>query len=263
MESNNLLRNVEEVPKNKKLIIFDLDGTLTESKSAIDAEMASLVGKLLGIKQVAVIGGGKYELFQSQFLTRLSIAPELLKNLFLFPTTATAFYRYGGNDWQKVYSQELSKEEKGKILSAFEKTFAELNYKHPEKVYGELIEDRGGEMAFSALGQDAPLELKQKWKEENPDIRSKMEAALQGRLPDMEVKITGLTSIDITRKGIDKGYGIKQIEKSLNISLEDILFVGDAFFHEGNDEAALNTGILCFEVSGPEDTKKLIEYLIK
>jgi len=263
MESNNLLRNVEEVPKNKKLIIFDLDGTLTESKSGMDEEAASLVGKLLGVKQVAVIGGGKYELFQRQFLTRLSIAPELLKNLFLFPTTATAFYRYSGNDWQKVYSQELSKEEKEKILSAFEKTFAELNYKHPEKVYGELIEDRGGEMAFSALGQDAPLELKQKWKEENPDIRSKMEEVLQGCLPDMEVKITGLTSIDITRKGIDKGYGIKQIEKSLNISLEDILFVGDAFFHEGNDEAALNAGVLCFEVKGPEDTKKLIEYLVR
>ena len=263
MEINKPLRDVEQVPKDKKLVVFDLDGTLTESKSGMDEEMALLVGKLLGVKQVAVIGGGKYELFQRQFLTRLSIAPELLKNLFLFPTTATVFYKYSGNDWQKVYSKELSKEEKEKILSAFEKTFAELNYKHPEKVYGELTEDRGGEMAFSALGQDAPLELKQKWKEENPDIRSKMEEALQDRLPDMEVKITGLTSIDITRKGIDKGYGIKQIEKSLNISLEDMLFVGDAFFHEGNDEAALNTGVLCFEVSGPEDTKKLIEYLIK
>ena len=118
-------------------------------------------------------------------------------------------------------------------------------------------------MAFSALGQDAPLELKQKWKEENPDIRSKMEEALQSHLPDMEVKVTGLSSIDVTRKGIDKGYGLKQIEKHLNIPLEDMLFVGDAFFHEGNDEAALNTGVLCFEVKGPEDTKKLIEYLVR
>lgn len=262
MESNNLLHNVEEVPKNKKLIIFDLDGTLTESKSDMDEETALLVGKLLGIKQVAVIGGGKYELFQSQFLTKLSIAPERLKNLFLFPTTATVFYKYSGNDWQKVYSQELSNEEKENILSAFEKTFAELNYKHPKKVYGELIEDRGGEMAFSALGQDAPLGLKQKWKEENPGIRSKMEEVLQGRLPDMEVKVTGLTSIDVTRKGIDKSYGLKQIEKHLNIPLENMLFVGDAFFREGNDEAALNTGVLCFEVKGPEDTKRLIERLI-
>ncbi len=257
------INNLQDLPKDKKLIVFDLDGTLTESKSDMDKETASLIGKLLEVKQVAVIGGGRYELFQRQFLTRLSVSPELLKNLFLFPTTATAFYRYSGNGWQKVYSQELSKEEKGKILSAFEKTFAELNYKHPEKICGELIEDRGGEMAFSALGQDAPLELKEKWNQENPDIRSKMEEVLQNLLPDMEVKVTGLTSIDVTRKGIDKGYGLKQIEKYLNIPLEDMLFVGDAFFHEGNDEAALNTGVLCFEVSGPEDTKKLIEYLIK
>ena len=79
----------------------------------------------------------------------------------------------------------------------------------------------------------------------------------------MEVKLAGLTSIDVTRKGIDKGYGIKQIEKYLNTPIQNMLFVGDDFTHEGNDEPTLKTGVLCFEVKEPDDTKKLIKYLLE
>ena len=125
------------------------------------------------------------------------------------------------------------------------------------------MEDRGSEITFSALGQNAPLDLKNEWKEENSDLKLKMVEMLQKHLPDMEVRAAGFTSIDITKKGIDKKYGIRQIEKYLEIPERDMLFVGDALFAGGNDEAALSTGVLCFEVSGPEDTKKLIGYLIK
>ena len=258
----NLLDSIDKIPKSKKLIVFDLDGTLTKSKSDMDKEMAELVKKLLEKKMVAVIGGAKYEIFQRQLLSKLNVSSELLRNLFLFPTTATSFYKHSSESWKEVYREELSSEEKNEVFSAFEKTFKKLNYKHPEKIYGELIEDRGGEIAFSALGQEAPLEVKEKWNKENPEIRVKMEEILQKYLPEMEAKVAGLTSIDVTRKGVDKAYGIRQIEKYLNIPISDMLFIGDAFFHEGNDEAALETGVLCFEVKGVEETKELIRYLL-
>ena len=259
----NLIHNPEEVPKDKKLIIFDLDGTLTESKVEMDPEMASLLGELLKFKKVVVIGGGKYDQFHRQFLNKLSASGELLQNLFLFPTTATVFYKYNGSQWQEIYNQKLTEEEKKMIFSAFEKTFQELNYKHPAQIYGELVEDRGSQITFSALGQDAPLAAKEIWKKENTDLKLKIAETLKKYLPDMEVTAAGYTSIDITRKGIDKEYGIRQIKEYLEVSFEDILFVGDAFFSGGNDEAALRTDVLCFEVKGPEDTKKLIEHLIK
>ena len=262
MKSNNLINKIEDVPKNKKLIVFDLDGTLAESKYPIDKETAELLEELLKAKKIAVIGGGKYELFQRQLLYKLSLPKELLTSLFLFPATATTFYKYDGNNWIEVYSQHFSKEEKEKILAAFDKTFQELNYKHPEKIYGELVEDRVSQITFSVFGQEAPLELKEKWNKNHSDIRLKMEEVLQKHLPDMEVKIAGLTSIDVTRQGIDKGYGLKQMEQYLNIPLGDMLFVGDDFANEGNDEATLKTGVLCFEVKSIEDTKNLIKYLI-
>ncbi len=80
--------------KEKDLIVFDLDGTLIRTKSPMDKEMSELVVKLLETKMVAVIGGGKYEVFQELFLNQLKLKKDSLKNLFLFPTTGTAFYKY-------------------------------------------------------------------------------------------------------------------------------------------------------------------------
>ncbi len=258
----NLINDINQVSKDKKLVVFDLDGTLTESKADMDAEMAELLEGLFEKRLVAVIGGQEFQRFQEQFISKLRTPPEALKNLFLFPTTATTFYKHDGSDWKEIYREELSQEEKKKVMEAFEKTFQKLNYQHPEKIYGELIEDRGTQITFSALGNQAPLEVKEKWNRENLDLRSKMEAVLQGYLPNMEAKVAGLTSIDVTRKGVDKGYGIRQISRYLNVPISEMLFVGDAFFPEGNDEPVLKTGVLCFEVKGVGGTRELIKYLL-
>jgi phosphomannomutase len=83
----------------KKLVVFDLDGTLAQSKSALDAEMAALFDKLLGIIKVAVISGGKWEQFREQVLSHL-VVDERLKNLSLLPARGTQFdpdQRSGGD----------------------------------------------------------------------------------------------------------------------------------------------------------------------
>src|SRR3989344_8669600 len=148
-----LTSSLKENIKSKKLIVFDLDGTLVETKSAVDAEMAGLLDKLLEKKTVAVIGGGKYEIFKEIFLSRLKLSDKLLKNLYIFPTSASSFFRYT-KGWQKVYSGELSKKERAEIKKAFEEAFKEINYKHPKKTYGEIVEDRGSQVTFSVFGQD-------------------------------------------------------------------------------------------------------------
>jgi hypothetical protein len=115
---------------------------------------------------------------------------------------------------------------------------------------------RGTQVTFSALGQMAPKELKKKW---NPDYkkRLKIKKALENYIPEFQINIRGTTSIDITKKGIDKVYAINQIEKHLNILKEEMLFVGDAIFPGGNDYPVKQVGIDCIEVSGPDETKRL------
>jgi HAD superfamily hydrolase (TIGR01484 family) len=229
----------------------------------MDSEMAALIKRLLEKKLVAVIGGGKYELFKRQLLAQLNAPKDLLKNLFLFPNTATSFYRYRTGSWKQVYSEKLSADEKKKIFEAFEVVFRELDYSHPKKVYGKLIEDRGSQVTFSALGQQAPLHLKEKWKREHTADKLKIAEVLQKHLPNLEVRAAGYTSIDVTRKGIDKEYGIRQIEKHLGVQFNEMLFIGDALFLGGNDYAVFRTGVSCLEVSEPRETKKIIKSILK
>ena len=93
----------------KKLIVFDLDGTLAESKSSLDAEMAALLNALLGIVKVAVISGGNWPQFEKQLLANLS-QDERLKNLSLLPTCGTKFYKYESG-WKILYSEDFTDEE--------------------------------------------------------------------------------------------------------------------------------------------------------
>ncbi|HSX58021.1 MAG TPA: HAD-IIB family hydrolase [Candidatus Saccharimonadales bacterium] len=254
--------------KNKDLIVFDLDGTLAPTKSTIDQEMSKLLEDLLNVKKVAVIGGGKMELFQEQLLDNLKVPDESLKNLFLFPTTATTFYKHENGEWKQIYFHKLSQEEVDKIMAAFDKVLKEVEYK-PEKTYGKIIENRGSQITWSALGQDVVkvlgdkgVELKNEWRNENTPLKLKIAKMLQEELPNLEVHAAGYTSIDITKPGIDKAYGLHQIEEYLGIKIENMLFVGDAIFEGGNDYAITKTPVDYVQVKDTQATKEVIKSVL-
>ncbi|MCL4405098.1 MAG: HAD-IIB family hydrolase [Patescibacteria group bacterium] len=252
----------------KRLIVFDLDGTLTETKSNLKADMSKALDRLLAKKKVAVIGGSGYKQWQSQFISELGTSPQLLSNLFLFPTTATSFYRYN-KGWKKIYAYKLSIKERQQIKNAFRAVLRDIRYVPPKRTYGKVIENRGTQITFSALGQDVVarlgekgVRLKKEWTKKNTPLKLKIVRLMQQRLPRMEVHAAGFTSIDVTRKGIDKAYGIRQIVRYLHVPIEDMLFVGDALFPGGNDYAARRTGVRCIAVKGPAETKRIIKEIV-
>lgn len=255
--------------KNREIVVFDLDGTLTPSKSNLRPSMSRALVTLLKKKKVAVISGGSYKQFRRQFLASLSCPKYLLPNLFLFPTNATAFYRYQGG-WKNVYWLKLSEQDRRKVKQAFRDVFREMKYVPPRKVYGQVVEDRGSQITFSALGQDVVaqlgkrgLALKENWRRENTPVKLKMAKMVAKKLPHLEVRPSAFTSIDVTRHGIDKAYGVRQIEKYLHIPIKKMVFVGDALFRGGNDAAAKRTGVRCIPVRGPEDTLRVIRQILE
>ena len=242
----------------KKLIVFDLDGTLAESKSSLDAEMSRLLDDLLGIVKVAVISGGGWPQFEKQVLSNLAHNGSLA-NLSLLPTCGTQFFRYA-QDWSKIYSEDFTSAEKGKIFASLNQAIAEAGFQ-PAKVWGEVIEDRGSQITFSALGQQAPLEEKKKW---DPDFakRTKIKAIVDTSIPEFSVRMGGATSIDITKPGIDKAYGVRKLRDVLGISLKEMIFIGDALFPGGNDYPAQQAGVVSISVQGPHETKRVVEAII-
>ena len=242
----------------KRLVVFDLDGTLAESKSSLDTEMSALLHDLLGVVKVAVISGGDWPQFEKQVVSKLP-HDERLRELSLLPTCGTKFYQYSG-DWKKLYEEDFTPEEREKIFRSLKESLEKAGYR-VEKVWGEVIEDRGSQITFSALGQQAPLEEKNKW---DPDYakRKKIKAILDTSIPEFSVRIGGSTSIDITRPGINKAYGIGKLRDLLHVSLREMIYIGDALFVGGNDYPAEEAGVDSIPVQGPHETKRVTQAII-
>jgi phosphomannomutase len=253
----------------RKVIAFDLDGTLAPSKSPLPDRMAKALNALLEKYQVCVISGGKFEQFEKQLLGNLKAAPEKLIKLHLMPTCGTRYYRFNmvGKKWGRVYAEDFNEVEKKKIIKVLNDTVDKLGFREA-KTYGETVEDRGSQITFSALGQDIVevlgekgVNLKEAWDPDNVK-KNKIREVAAPLLSEFEVRVGGVTSIDITKPGIDKAYGMQKLMEALKIGKNEILFIGDRLAEGGNDYPVKALGIDCMEISDWQETALTIEAIL-
>ncbi|APL96376.1 HAD-IIB family hydrolase [Sphingobium indicum] len=243
----------------KDLIAFDLDGTLAESKQPLGEAMGDALARLLQVAHVAVISGGDWPQFDKQVASRLPERADRSR-LWLMPTTGTKLYTHRDGQWTPVYAELFEEAQKQAILAAFDASLEATGFV-PEQVWGERIEDRGSQITFSALGQQAPIHAKEVW---DPDFakRKVIQADLRQRLPGLSINMGGATSIDITREGVDKAYGLKKLRDASGIALEAMMFIGDAIFPGGNDYPAKQLGLDTVRVRDPQETLAVIDAIV-
>ena len=127
---------------------------------------------------------------------------------------------------------------------------------------GDIIEDRGSQITYSALGQRAPLEAKRAW-DPTGEKKAKLRDVVAVQLPDLEVRSGGSTSVDITMKGVDKAYGMAKIMEQTGLAQDQIVFIGDRLDPQGNDYPVKKAGFETISVGGWQDTVGVIEHLIE
>jgi phosphomannomutase len=246
---------------NPTTIMFDLDDTLAESKAPLTPEMGAVLMRLLEAKKVAIISGAGLPQFLKQVVDRLP-ADANLSNLYLMPTCGAALYTYDADEWKPVYVEHLAEDEAKMIedvLQAAAEESGVIDFSIPS--WGERIEYRGSQVSLSALGQQAPVDAKKSW---DPDHakRHAIVAIAAPRLSGYSLKIGGATTIDVTKNGIDKAYGVRKLSEYLQEPISSMLFVGDALFPGGNDEIVKESGIETREVKNPSDTANVIEEVL-
>lgn len=246
----------------KKVIAFDLDDTLAVSKAAISDKMGELLVQLLDRFEVCVISGGRFEQFKKQVVDRLEATPLQLRRLHLMPTCGTRYYRYDEvrDEWVKEYSEDLTEEQKKRIARVLEEGAKKLGY-WEEHTYGDIIEDRDSQVTYSALGQQAPPAEKYKWDPDGVKKHALRDYAAP-LLSDLEVRVGGTTSVDVTMIGIDKAYGMKKLIEVLEISKDDIMFIGDKLEEGGNDYPVHAYGIDCLSVANQDDTEHVLDAIL-
>lgn len=242
-----------------KIFAFDLDGTLVRSKMPLTKEMSALLDKLLTKYKVAIITGGEFSRFPKQVIPHLSKSSNL-ENLILEPTSGGQLYTYK-TKWEKVYSLDMTEDEKNIIFGALEMIKMEFPF-DGEKKYGDLVDDRTTQITFTPVGKDCPIEVKEKW---DPDQKKRkvLQKRLKQLLPDFQVRVAGTTSIDITPLYLDKEFGIKKLMEVTDTSHEDIIFFGDKLQEGGNDFPVRATHVRCEEVTGPDNTLEKVEGILR
>lgn len=243
-----------------RLVAFDLDGTLAPSKSPIVPTMARALERLVSRFSVGVMSGGLLSQFQTQLLSGLNLG-ENAQNLHLLPTCGTQYYRLGDSGQpQALYVQTLSDAQREAARRVLESAARELGL-WEDNPWGEIIEDRGTQVTFSALGQKAPLEAKLAWDSDGVKKHA-LARFTQQKLPDLSVRVGGSTSVDVTARGIDKAYGMRALLARTGLRVDQVLFVGDQLSPAGNDYPVVSTGVACQAVAGWEQTLSLIENLL-
>lgn len=231
--------------------------------------MSEVLNELLTKFQVCVISGGKFEQFEKQLLSNLKADPVKLEALHLMPTCGTRYYHYDvvSSKWQQVYAENFTTAQTKEIIAALNKGFDDLGYRE-KKTYGACVEDRGSQVTFSVLGQDIVDELgqegvrlKEEWDPDNAK-KNKLRDYIAPLIPDFEVRVGGVTSIDVTKLGIDKAYGMKKLMEILGLSKEDILFFGDRLIEGGNDYPVKAMGVDSLQVSHWKDTALALQAML-
>ena len=100
-----------------RAVAFDLDDTLTASKSKVDQHMADLLGELLARLDVCIISGGRFEQIEAQVLQYLHAPPGRLAHLHIMPTCGTRYYIWRNAAWHRRYAEDLTEDEKSRIVS--------------------------------------------------------------------------------------------------------------------------------------------------
>ncbi|MBI5004335.1 HAD-IIB family hydrolase [Candidatus Kaiserbacteria bacterium] len=244
-----------------RAILFDLDETLAESFQPPTPAMLDRFERLLAIVPTAIITGGSYLRIEHDFLSVLR-AHANLSNLFLFPNSSAECFLFKNESWGLEYSiGALTPEEKEHIIDTLLQTVAEIPDFKDAPFFGNRIIDRGVQIAYTVVGLDAPQEIKMAW---DPDRSKRLRfcEVLGAKLPDFEVLVGGASTVDVTRKGMDKAYGVQWLSKRLDIPVDQMLYIGDALFPGGNDYVVIPTGIHTQIVNGPEETAKIIDELL-
>ena len=231
-----------------------MDNTLSESCRQISDEMAGVISNLVnnGFEFVVIAGSDVKEIKQQ-------VCSKVNAKIHVLGTSGTKYYLWNGKELEKVYALNLTEAEKQKILDSLDDLCEKFDIK-PVTSKEDQILKRGSQITLSAIGRHAPFEMKEAF---DPDKKKRMKWInyLKPKLSEFLIVMGGSTSIDITKKGFDKGYGIKEFARYNHFNLDDILFFGDGIFPGGNDYSVV--GVVDYvKVKNPGDTLSKLKELM-
>ncbi len=206
----------------KKHLFFDMDDTVTPSRSRIDQDMYDFFSALP--LDVVIVSGATNSQIRSQ-VGDLS--------LYLLGQNGNhAVNPVGEVLWEETLSEDHAKAARTHIHALQKLYTEEVNNR------ADLVEERGAQISYSLIGHHEDLEKKKACDPEQT-VRKNLLAQVPLLHTELEVKIGGTTCLDYFQKGRNKGYNVKRLLETQGWNADDCLYFGDALYPGGNDETVV------------------------
>jgi phosphomannomutase len=256
------------------LILFDVDGTLTEARRPIQKAMLKALRELSRYAEIGFLTGSGLEYIKEQLWPALA-DPIIRQNCHLLPCNGTEYViPYGDeeiifNAMSKEYMVDsIGKEDFQKLMNILCKLQAQVVEENNDlPLTGNFVQNRGSMINWCPIGRNAQQEDREVFKalDNLYGIRnmylSKLKNYISAAKMDVTVKLGGNTSFDIFPNGWDKTFALNHFDGP-NWTF---WFVGDRCGPTGNDyeifSALKDTG-RAFEVGSPEETVEIIDFHI-
>ena len=257
-----------------KIVLFDMDGTLTAPRQKMGMMIASALARLQRANySVGIVTGSDIKYVEEQCGIMFDFSPVNYRTVHYFPCNGTKYYTYGAEqkEMHNVSMQDsLGREKYNQIIYKLAENQFRLQHSLYSKkipLTGNFIDCRGSMINWCPIGRNASKDERSTWEE--LDGKHNIRTVLLDsyfRDPiyeDVEVKLGGSTSFDIFPTGWDKTYVMRHLK-----DYENIYFIGDKCTGDGNDKELYDllqqrNNCNAFITKGPEDTIRLIDQILE
>ncbi|KAJ7276090.1 eukaryotic phosphomannomutase [Mycena haematopus] len=225
---------------HKKLVLFDVDGTLTPARQGVSLEMTQVLRALRKKAVIGFVGGSDLAKISEQLSVNAYKMGKVLES--------QSFIKHVGEDRYK------------RLVNFMLHYIADMDI--PIK-RGTFVEFRNGMINVSPIGRNATIAERHEFEayDKQHGLRAAFVKVLQDKFPDygLTYSIGGQISFDVFPHGWDKTYALKLVADE---GFEEIHFFGDKTYKGGNDyEIYSDSRTIGHAVTSPEDTIRILKSL--
>lgn len=244
------INSSEGVCSPKKLLCFDLDGTLSQHKSHLPEANKALLRKLDAKYKLIMVGAGN--------------APRIYNQMEQFPIDIIANYGMQESVVENGEFKIIREDTVAADRDYFNTTCQYLRekYGYTEYTGGHLEFHPSGMVTFCLIGSGARIEDKVVF---DPD-RSKRRVLYDeicSLFPEHAVYIGGSSSFDFAPKKYNKYDAIMKYASEHGYADEEILYIGDDFGDGGGDSHVRIKGMDYVQVDDYTKLPEILSFLLK